>query len=114
MEAEELVAVGVVPIPLTVMWFLALFDIVVRRRNLSIGWKGIWSATVLLIPYIGVLVYAFVRPPVPLKRRDGSDSTATRQAIDEIQSLGADHDAGSITDDQFASKKAAIFGLVGP
>ena len=107
----QIAAVAIVLIPLGVIWALALFHIVVRRSDLSIGWKGIWSAAVILIPYVGVLIYAFVRPPVPVKRSHDNDPTATRRAIDEIHRLVAEHDSDSITDDQFASKKAAVFGI---
>ncbi len=109
-ESERIAAVAIVLIPLGVIWIVALFHIIVRRNDLSIGWKGIWSAAVILIPYVGVLIYAFVRPPVPVKRSHDNDPTATRRAIDEIHRVVADHDSGSITDAQFASKKAAIFG----
>ncbi len=107
----QIAAVAIVLIPLGVIWALALFHIVVRRSDLSIGWKGIWSAAVILIPYIGVLIYAFVRPPAPVRGLRDNDPTATRRAIDEIHHLASEHGAGTITDGQFASKKAAVFGI---
>ena len=110
-EIEQIFAIGVVTIPLIAIWLLALFHIVVRRSDLSIWWKGIWSATVLLIPYIGVLVYVFVRPPVQAKGLRDGDPTATRRAIEELHRLVADHDSGSIAEDHFATRKAAIFGI---
>ncbi len=110
-EAESIVAVSIVLIPLGVIWLLALYHIIAKRSDLTIGWKAIWSAAVVLIPYVGVLIYAFLRPPAPVKGSRHNDPTATRRAIDEIHRLVADHDSDSITDDQFASKKAAIFGM---
>ncbi|MEA2009376.1 MAG: PLD nuclease N-terminal domain-containing protein [Actinomycetota bacterium] len=113
-DPERLVAVAIVLIPLGVIWVLALFHIIARRSDLSIGWKGIWSAFVILIPYIGVLVYAFVRPTTRERGSRDNDPTATNDAINAMHGLVAEHDAGTITDDQFAAKKAALFGLGSP
>jgi hypothetical protein len=113
-ETETIVAVGIVLIPLTAIWLLALFNIVARRGDLSIGWKGIWSAVVILIPYLGVLIYAIVRPPAQMKGPGYSDPTVTGQAIDQIHRLTTEHDSGAITDGEFASRKALIFGIEEP
>jgi hypothetical protein len=113
-ETETIVAVGIVLLPLTAIWLLALFNIVARRGDLSIGWKGIWSAVVILIPYLGVLIYAIVRPPAQMKGLGNSDPTVTGQAIDQIHRLTTEHDSGAITDGDFASRKALIFGIGEP
>jgi hypothetical protein len=108
------VAGAIILVPLFALWVLALFSILVKRSDLSLGWKGIWSAVVIFIPYVGVLIYAFVRPPAQTKRLGSDDPTATGQAIDQIHHLVADHEAGTITDDQFAAGKALIFGVANP
>ena len=110
-EAERVVAVAIVLIPLGVIWLVAFYHIIAKRSDLTIGWKAIWSAIVVLIPYVGVLIYAFVRPPAPMKGSRHDDPTATKRAIDELHHLVEGYDSGSITDDQFASKKAAVFGM---
>jgi len=110
-ETTNLAVVAIVLVPLSVIWVLALFNIVVRRSDLSIVWRIAWSAVVILIPYVGVLVYATVRPPRLLQRSGGSDTTATGQAIAEIHHVVAEHEAGAIDDSQFAADKAAIFGM---
>jgi len=110
-ETANLAVVAVVLVPLLVIWTLALFNIVVRRSDLSIGWKVAWSAVVILIPYVGVLIYATVRPPRLPQGSGGSDTTATGQAIDQIHHVVAEHEAGAIDDSQFAADKAAIFGV---
>lgn len=110
-ETGSAIAVAIVLIPLVVIWVMALFHIIVKRNDLSMGWKGIWFAVVVSIPYIGVLVYSFVRPPAPLKRRAGDDPTATRRAIDDVHRLVANHDAGTVTDERFVAEKDLIFGL---
>lgn len=113
-ETETIVAIGIVLVPLTGLWLLALFNIVARRGDLSIGWKGIWSAVVILIPYLGVLIYAVVRPPAQTKGLGSSDPTVTGQAIDQIHRLTREHESGAITDGDFASRKALIFGIGAP
>ncbi len=113
-EAQTIVAAGLVLVPLAVMWLIALFDIITKRGDLSIGWKGIWSAVVILIPYVGVLIYAIVRFPAQVTGPAHNDSTATSQAIDHVHRLVMDHESGSITDEEFASDKAVVFGLAGP
>ncbi|MEA2023060.1 MAG: hypothetical protein U9N79_02080 [Actinomycetota bacterium] len=110
-DAGPIIAIGIVLVPLVAMWIFSLFNIVVKRNDLSIGWKGIWSAIVILIPYIGVLVYAVVRPPAQAMGPDQNDSTATGQAMDRIRRVTAEHDSGSITDEEFAADKAAVFGI---
>ena len=35
---------------------------VVRRRDLSVGGKAAWAIAMLLIPFIGLLVYTLLRP----------------------------------------------------
>ncbi len=110
--AEQTLAIAIVVVPLAVIWIVALFHIIARRSDLSIGWKGIWSVVVILIPYIGLLIYAFVRPTTPLKGNRDTDPTATRTAIDEIHRLVSERDDGAITNSQFASKKAAVLGLL--
>ena len=110
-ETTNIAVVAVVLVPLIVIWALALFNIVVRRSDLSVAWKGIWSAVVVLIPYVGVLIYATVRPPTPPQGSSDRDVTATGQAIDEIHHLVTEHEAGAIDDSQFATNKAAIFGM---
>lgn len=110
-ETANLAVVAIVLIPLFVIWALALFNIVARRKDLSTAWKVAWSAVVILIPYVGVLIYATVRPPRVLQGLGSSDTTATGQAIDEIHHVVAEHEAGAIDDSRFAADKAAIFGM---
>ncbi len=44
-----------------VLWVRAVVD-VVRRRDLSVGGKAAWAIAMLLIPFIGLLVYTLLRP----------------------------------------------------
>jgi len=107
----DLALVVLVIAPLFVLWIVALFHIVVRRPNLSIGGKAIWSAIVILLGYAGLLLYIMFRPPRPVTRTGVEDATVSTNALRRLSQLIEDHDAGSISDEEFASEKAAVFGL---
>ena len=77
-----LLLTALVIVPLVILWIAALFHIVVRRPDLSFGRKAIWSGLVVLVPYIGVLMYAALRPPRPPTPTGGEDQTAAGAAIE--------------------------------
>ena len=97
--------------PLLVVWIVALTHIVLRRPDLSVLWKGIWSAVVILTGYVGLLLYLALRPPRPANRIGSDNPAAFRAALQRLNELVEGHDAGSIGDEEFARGKAAVFGL---
>lgn len=107
----RVVFIAFVLIPLAVLWVVALFHILARRPDLSLAWKGIWSATVILVPYVGLLLYAMLRPPRTPKRSGGEDPSAGSRALQRIRELSAAHEDGEVDDKTFAAQKAMIFGL---
>jgi Phospholipase_D-nuclease N-terminal len=44
-----------------ILWVRALID-VFRRGDLSVGAKAAWAIIMLLIPFIGLLLYYMLRP----------------------------------------------------
>lgn len=52
-----------VGIPLLVVWAIGIVDIV--RRDLPSGLKAGWIMVVLLLPFLGTLVYFIMRKPTP-------------------------------------------------
>ena len=44
-----------------IMWVRALID-VFRRGDLSVAAKAAWAVVMLLIPFIGLLLYYMLRP----------------------------------------------------
>jgi len=103
--------VAVVLVPLVILWLTALFHIVAKRPDLSIAWKGIWSAAVVFVPYVGVLLYGMLRPPRPPERTGGKDPTAVDAAFARIGELQTAHDEGAISDAEYAEGKRMVFGL---
>ena len=106
--------VALVLVPLVILWIVALFHIVVRRHDLSFGRKVIWSGLVIMVPYIGLLIYAALRPPRAPTPTGGEDQTAAGAAIEQLARLVTAHDDGSITDEEFSQRKYAVFGLADP
>ena len=44
-----------------VLWVRAVID-VVRRGDLTVGVKAAWAIVMLIVPFIGLLVYTMLRP----------------------------------------------------
>jgi Phospholipase_D-nuclease N-terminal len=51
----------IVLIPLAIAWGYALIDIV-RRIDIGIGPKALWAVCVILLPFLGTLIYLLLRP----------------------------------------------------
>jgi Phospholipase_D-nuclease N-terminal/Short C-terminal domain len=119
-------------IPLIMIWAFALFDIF-RRDDISGGAKALWVIGVILLPFLGTLVYLLLRTPgatsaerAEIAREglggeggqpaqpaaDGAplDATAPRPAttVDQLKTLADLHDAGKLTDEEFANEKAKL------
>lgn len=45
-----------------VLWVRAVIDVWSRRRDLSTGAKSAWSIIMLILPFIGLLLYTMIRP----------------------------------------------------
>ena len=102
-------------VPLLLIWGFSIFDIF-RRDDLSGGWKALWFVVVLLIPFLGTLVYLLTRPPgATREERQAIEQTARTYApandtASQIKVLAELHDAGKLTDAEFASEKAKLIG----
>jgi len=105
-------------LPLALVWAMALADIV-RRDDMS-GWpKALWVVCVILVPFLGTLIYLVTRPRVAtyeerLALEDASRNSGTRYApsdeLSELTALADLHDRGKLTDSEFAAEKARLLG----
>lgn len=113
---------------LWIMWFFLLFKVVtdVFRDHELGGWaKAGWLVLVLLLPYIGVLVYLVVRGKSMSQReakaakeheeafkayvqRAAGAAGAGGGSADELHKLSALKDKGDITQEEFDRAKAKI------
>jgi hypothetical protein len=45
-----------------VLWVRAVIDVWKRRHDLSVGGKSAWTIIMLILPFIGLLLYTMLRP----------------------------------------------------
>jgi hypothetical protein len=103
------------------IWLLISVFIDIFRSDIS-GWgKALWVIFVIVLPFLGVLIYLIVHGDDMQKRSmdravdqqaaqaayiqdvAGSGSTA-----DELEKLKGLHDRGVLTDDEFAAQKQKV------
>jgi hypothetical protein len=104
-------------LPLLLVWTFALVDIF-RRDDIGGGWKAVWVATVILVPFLGTLVYLIVRPKGATPEERALMVEASREleaasaggVASQLQALADLHDRGKLTDDEFAAEKARLLG----
>jgi hypothetical protein len=108
------------------IWLLiTVFADIFRSSDLS-GWgKALWILFVVVLPYLGVLVYLIARGGSMQERameemaeREKSyrqyiqeaAGSAGASAADELAKLGQLRAQGVITEDEFAAQKAKLLG----
>ncbi|MFE0647017.1 SHOCT domain-containing protein [Streptomyces sp. NPDC059534] len=112
---------------LWVLWFILLFRIIVDifRDHEMNGWaKAGWLVLVILLPFLGVLVYVIARGK-NMGRREIAQARAQQQEFDayirdtasggtrpssaeELTKLSELRSRGAITDEEFSRAKALI------
>jgi hypothetical protein len=113
---------------LWIAWIVLLFRIfadIFRSDDMG-GWgKALWSIFVIILPFLGVLVYLIARGS-SMTRRDVAEAQATEQAFqayirqtaatggggtaDELVKLADLKERGVITDTEFEQQKAKLLG----
>ena len=113
---------------LWIVWLIVLFRVIVdifRDDSLSGGAKTGWLAFVILLPFLGVLVYVAARGRGMGAReahradaqQQGFDDYIRRTAggkgagagqVDELAKLAEMHDRGGLTDEEFERAKEKI------
>jgi hypothetical protein len=103
-------------IPMIMIWAFALFDIF-RRDDLSGGVRALWVVIVILVPFFGTLVYLLFRQPGGTPEERAEIDAASRQFVAKYEGTSPEnrlkiisdlHDAGKLTDEEFATQKAKI------
>lgn len=110
---------------LFVVWFWPLITIFVDifRSPIS-GWaKAGWTVFILVVPLLGVLIYLIVNGS-KMQERSMESAVAAQQAqdsyirsvagtettADQLKTLSELHDAGKLSDEEFAAQKAKLLG----
>jgi len=109
------------------LWIWLIFSIfadIVRADGMS-GWaKAGWTLFIIVVPVLGALVYLIANGD-DMGRRAEAQSQESEQAFqayirsaagsgsgtgDELARLAELHNAGSLTDDEYAKAKASVLG----
>ena len=103
-------------LPLALIWGFALLDIF-RRDDIGGVHKAVWVVFIIVVPFLGVLVYLIAQHD-GMRERQLNQAKAQRQAFDSYvkQTAGGSAseiakakellDAGTITQEEFDSIKA--------
>ena len=59
------ILLGIVVVFFLVLWVRAVIDVWSRRPDLSGSAKAAWTIIMLILPFIGLLVYTMLRPSRP-------------------------------------------------
>ena len=105
-------------------WFMLLFSVIAdifRNHEMRGFSKAIWLVVVILIPFLGVLIYVLAHGDEMSQRRlaeaqaqDAAarayvkDAAGTTSHADQISQLAALRDQGTISEAEFAAGKAKI------
>jgi hypothetical protein len=107
-----------------IMWIwliIVIFSDIIRSHDLS-GWgKALWSIGIIFFPFIGIFAYLIIRgnsmSERQLKDAQAADA-ATQEYIrnaagtdnqaDQLATLSSLHDAGKLTDAEYATSKAKL------
>ena len=98
--------------------FISIFGDIFRRRDLSGGGKAGWIFLIVILPFLGALIYLIARPKVTaqdvedLTRMEAASKAASQVSpADQIAKLTELKAAGAISDAEFESlKQKAISG----
>jgi hypothetical protein len=109
-------------IPLLLVWGFALVDIF-RRDDLG-GWmKALWLVCVILVPFLGTLIYLLFRPAgataeerrlIDANSRQFVEHYAPSNTAEQLRVLADLHDRGKLNDHEFAVEKSRVLGTAGP
>src|SRR3954466_2329051 len=100
------------------IWAFALVD-VFRRDDMGGGSKALWVACIVLVPFLGTLIYLITRPSdaTPEERqmmdqanREFVEQYSPRDPASQLQTRADLHDRGKLTDAEFAAEKARVLG----
>ncbi|HEY8372136.1 MAG TPA: PLD nuclease N-terminal domain-containing protein [Pseudonocardiaceae bacterium] len=103
-------------IPLVLIWATALFDIF-RRDDLG-GWsKALWVVAVILVPFLGTLIYLIARPAGATAQERQAIDAASRDFVQrytptnnaqQLALLADLRERGVLNESEFAAEKQRV------
>lgn len=111
---------------LFIIWFwliIMIFSDLIRSDDLN-GWaKAAWAIAIIILPFLGILIYLIVRGgkmgdraiSQAQKEQEAMDGYIRRTAssessADQLAKLADLHNSGKLDDDEYASAKAKVLG----
>jgi hypothetical protein len=103
-------------IPLLLIWGFAVIDIF-RRDDLTGLMKALWIVVVIVLPFIGTLIYLVFRPPGATPDERTAMEEASREFVQryaptdtaqQLALLSDLHDRGKLTDTEFVAEKERL------
>ncbi len=98
-------------IPLILLWIFTLIDLT-KRSDISPLAKGLWAIAVVILPLIGMVVYFVMRPAdaivEPPSEEPATQEVDTDATIGQLEKYAKLHEAGTLSDDEFAAVKAKL------
>jgi hypothetical protein len=95
--------------------FIAIFGDIFRRNDLSGGMKAVWIIALVILPFLGALIYMVMRPKVTAqdvqmmaRAEAAQQAVSTVSTADELTKLKQLKDTGAITDAEYESLKAKV------
>jgi hypothetical protein len=100
-----------------VIWiFIRIFADIFHRRDLTGAWKAIWIFVLIVLPFLGALIYLIARKPTEQDMEDSKAAIDAQRrmvgysAADEVAKLNQLKESGAITQDEFDKAKAKALG----
>ena len=93
--------------------FITIFADIFRRNDLSGGAKAGWIILIVLVPFLGILIYMIARPKMTEQDQEMLAAAQEQRrrldgysAADEIAKLATLRDEGKITPEEYEAMKA--------
>ena len=93
--------------------FITIFADIFRRDDLSGGAKAGWIILIVLVPFLGILIYVIARPKMTEQDKEMLAAAQERRrrlegysAADEIAKLATLRDEGKIAPEEYEAMKA--------
>ena len=102
-----------------VIWFwllISIFSDLFARHDISGGVKALWIIGVIVFSFLGILLYFITQGHGMAERGQERAKQANQQlrqeigysSADELEKLKKLHDAGTLSDDEYAAQKAKV------
>jgi len=93
--------------------FITIFGDIFRRNDLTGGMKAVWIFVLIILPFLGALIYIATRPKLTAQdvqlitqAEAASKAAAAVSPADQIAKLSELRAAGTITEEEFQALKA--------